>query len=156
MKAHHFFRLGAVVLQRRLQIFKSIAVFCLLFPAMSYAQLEISDAWIRDMPPSVPVRAGYLSIHNPGPGPMKILAIESEAFERVEIHQTVEQDGMIRMERVPELDIAADSKVQFAPGGLHLMLIRPVEPIKPGMIIQINLTFDDGGEQTLELEVKKQ
>ena len=36
------------------------------------------------------------------------------------------------------------------------MLIHPVEPLKPGMIIQINLTFDDGGEQALELEVKKQ
>jgi len=143
-------------LPRRIRMARNLLICCLFFPPVSLAELQFSDAWVRDMPPTVPVRAGYLSIRNPEASPLKIVAIESEAFERVEIHQTVERDGMMRMERVPELNIAADSTVQFAPGGLHLMLIQPVEPIKPGMIIQINLTFDGGGEQALELEVKKQ
>lgn len=131
MITYHLPRIVTKALPRRLQILRTIIVCCLLFPAVSYAELQISDAWIRDMPPTVPVRAGYLSIHNPETSPMKIVAIKSEAFESVEIHRTIEKDGTMRMERVPELNIPANSTVQFAPGGLHLMLMQPVVREEP-------------------------
>ena len=132
-----------------------IVICCLIFPAVSYAELQISDAWIRDMPPTVSVRAGYLTIHNPESSPLKIVAIESKAFKKIEIHQTIEQDGTMRMERVLNLNIPANSTLPFAPGGLHLMMMQPVESIDRGVNIQITLIFEDGDKQSIELVVKK-
>lgn len=134
---------------------RMIIICCLLLPVVSYAELSISDAWIRSLPPSVPTRAGYLKIHNADPESLTIVELRSEAFARVEIHQTIEQDGTVRMERVPQLTIPANNTVDLAPGGLHLMLIEPVNPIKQNEKIEITMIFDDGREQSLEMTVKR-
>ena len=127
----------------------------LIIPASGFAQLEFSDAWIKNLPPPVPVRAGYMTIHNSQSRAMSIVAIHSDAFASVEIHQTRMQDGMMRMDPVPNLTIAPGETVQLAPGGLHLMMMQPVEPTQPGDIHRITLEFDDGSSQTLELTVRK-
>ena len=136
-------------------MYRLILVFCLLFPNMVRAELSISDAWIRNLPPTVPMRAGYLEIHNPGPKSVTIVDVSSETFARIEIHESIEQNGSMRMERVHNLTIAAGATVKLAPSGLHLMMMQPASPLKPGTIVEIALKLDDGREQTLELVVRK-
>lgn len=138
------------------QMLRSTIFVCiLLFPVAALAEFQISDAWFKNLPPSVPVRAGYMTIHNPQTYPSKIVALSSNAFASVEIHRTVEKDGMVSMERVLELTIAANATVQLAPGGLHLMLMQPTAPTKPGTMIAITIRLEDGSEQNLQLVVKK-
>ena len=132
-----------------------IPILLLLLPFASSAELQISDPWIQNLPPPVPVRAGYMTIENTGPTSVIVRSVHSEAFAHIEIHQTVEKDGMMGMEPVPNLTIEADSTVQLAPGGLHLMMMQPVDPTKPGDIIRITIVFQDGSEQMLDMEVKK-
>jgi len=127
----------------------------LAFPGFALAELEIRNPWIKNLPPSVPVRAGYMTIHNPGSKTVSIVSLSSEAFASIEIHETVMQDGMMRMEPVPSLTIEPDSTVQLAPGGLHLMMMNPGEPTRIGDTIEIRILFDDGSEQKLEMWVKK-
>jgi hypothetical protein len=127
----------------------------LLIPATGFAQLEFSDAWIKNLPDPVPVRAGYMTIYNPQSQAISIVAFHSDAFASVEIHQTRMQDGMMRMDPVPNLTIAPGETVQLAPGGLHLMLMQPAQPTRPGEVRRITIEFDDGSRQTLELTVRK-
>jgi len=127
----------------------------LVFPGFALAQLEIRDSWIKNLPPSVPVRAGYMTIHNPQSKTVSIVSLSSDAFDSIEIHQTIAQDGMMRMERIPILIIEPDSTVQLTPGGLHLMMMNPGEPTQIGDSIEILILFDDGSEQKLEMWVKK-
>lgn len=127
----------------------------LLIPTTGFAQLEFSDAWIKNLPPPVPVRAGYMTIHNPQSRAISIIAIHSDAFASVEIHQTLMQDGMMRMDPVPNLTIAPGETVQLTPGGLHLMMMQPAQPTRPGEVHRITIKFDDGSRQTLELTVRK-
>ena len=61
----------------------------LVAPTVSLAELDISDAWIKNLPPSVPVRAGYMTLHNPQSKTQRIVAVHSENFASVEIHQTL-------------------------------------------------------------------
>jgi copper(I)-binding protein len=130
-------------------------LLALLIPATGFAQLEFSDAWIKNLPPPVPVRAGYMTIHNPQSQAISIVAIHSDAFASVEIHQTRMQDGMMRMDPVPNLTIAPGETVQLAPGGLHLMMMQPAQPTRPGEVHRITIDFDDGSRQTLKLTVRK-
>lgn len=127
----------------------------LVFPGLAFAELEISNPWIKNLPPSVPVRAGYMTLHNPQSKTVSIVSLSSDAFGSIEIHQTIAQDGMMRMERVPTLTIEPRSTVQLAPGGLHLMMMNPIEPTRIGDTIEILILFDDGSEQKLEMRVKK-
>ncbi|TNF87005.1 MAG: copper chaperone PCu(A)C [Gammaproteobacteria bacterium] len=125
----------------------------LLAPTVSLAELDISDAWIKNLPPSVPVRAGTL--HNAQSKTQRIVAVHSESFASVEIHQTLMQDGMMRMEQVPALQIEPGETVQLAPGGLHLMMMQPAQPTRPGEVHRIEIEFEDGSRQSLQMTVRK-
>ena len=128
-------------------------ILVLLFPASAFAELDITDARIKNLPPTVPVRAGYMTIHNPSQVAVSIVAIHSEAFASVEIHRSLMQDGMMRMDLVEALEIDADTSLQLAPGGLHLMMMQPVEPTRPGEHIEIILQLSDGSKQFLKMKV---
>ena len=134
---------------------RSLLILVLLSPTIAFAELEISEARIKNLPPTVPVRAGYMTIHNSSQMAVSIVAIRSEAFASVEIHRSTMQDGMMRMDRVENLEIDPGASQQLAPGGLHLMMMQPVKPIQPGDEIEIILQLDDGSEQQLMMKVIK-
>ena len=128
-------------------------ILLLIFSPIALAELDVRDPWIKNLPPSVPVRAGYMTIHNPQSEAVSIVSLRSDAFASVEIHQTIEQDGMMRMEQVPSLKIEPNSSVQLAPGGLHLMMMNPSEPTRPGDLLEIVIVLDDGSEQRVDMQV---
>jgi len=130
-------------------------VLLLIFSPIALAELEFRDPWIKNLPASVPVRAGYMTIHNPQSEAVSIVSLRSNAFTSIEIHQTIEQDGMMRMEQVTSLKIESNSSVHLAPGGLHLMMMIPSEPTQPGDLLEIVVVLDDGSEQRVEMQVIK-
>jgi hypothetical protein len=138
-----------------LKILRILLILVLLSPTVALAELEISEARIKNLPPTVPVRAGYMTIHNSSPMAVSIVAIRSDAFASVEIHRSVMHDGMMRMDPVDNLPIAPGVSLQLAPGGLHLMMMQPVQPTQPGDEIEIILQLDDGSEQPLTMKVIK-
>ena len=134
---------------------KFLLVLALLAPFSAVAELDVVDAWIKNLPPSVPVRAGYMTIYNTGDSEVRILSVSSEAFASVEIHRSYMEDGMMRMEPVESLGIAPGASLQLAPGGYHLMMMQPTEPTKPGQAIGIVLKLDDGSSKQLMMTVVK-
>ena len=128
-------------------------ILLLMFSPIASAELDVRDPWIKNLPASVPVRAGYMTIHNPQSKAVSIVSLRSNAFASIEIHQTIEQDGMMRMEQVPSLKIESNSRVQLVPGGLHLMMMNPSEPTQPGDLLEIVIVLDDGSEQRVEMQV---
>ena len=79
-----------------------LLILSVMFPLTALAELDIGEAWIKNLPPSTPVRAGYMNIRNPEQVAVSVVAIRSKAFASVAIHKTIEQDGMMRMDPVPE------------------------------------------------------
>ncbi|NNE64745.1 MAG: copper chaperone PCu(A)C, partial [Gammaproteobacteria bacterium] len=78
---------------------QGILVLLVYFVSLSStaANLEISDAWVRYLPSVIPVRSGYMVIRNKSPQAVSIIKFESEVFTQIDIHETVEKDGMITM-----------------------------------------------------------
>ncbi len=127
----------------------------MLFPALALAELEIGNAWIKNLPPAVPVRAGYMTIRNPSSSAQRIVAVDSTSFASVEIHQSLMRDGMMRMEKQDELLIGAGATVKLEPGGLHLMMMGPLQPTKPGEVHRVNLELGDGSTQPVDMTVRE-
>ena len=126
----------------------------LLLPSLARAELVIEDAWIKNLPPSVPVRAGYMTLTNPDARSVKIVALRGNDFSRIEIHRSAMRDGVMRMERLPELEVGAGESLRLAPGGLHLMMY-PLEPTRPGETYRIGIELGDGSIRTVEMTVRK-
>ncbi len=128
-----------------------VVVMALLITGAGYANCghhqkdySIEDAWIPEAPPVVKVLAGFMKIGNPTDQTQVLLGAESLAFEKIEMHRTVMEEGMAKMIQQKEIEIPAEGEVEFAPGGLHLMLINPNKPLKAREKITITLRFEGG------------
>jgi copper(I)-binding protein len=121
----------------------------------AWANLDISEAWVKYLPPVVPVRAGYMLVSNNTAQAINITKIESEVFTQIDIHETVEKDGMMIMRPVMPFKIPAGKTFLLAAGGLHLMMRNPDRVLKPGDNINVMLYFNNGETQLINMTVKK-
>lgn len=116
---------------------------------------QIRDGWIRLLPGGMPMQAGFGRIDNRCPMPVTIISASSPAYASVELHESKRVDGVNRMRAVPELRIAPEGAAVLQPGGLHLMLMKPKAPLKPGSRVAIEFTLKDGRTLIGEFEVRK-
>src|SRR3546814_14773037 len=93
----------------------------------------------------MPMLAGFGRIDNGCAAPLVIVGASSPAFADVSVHQTSIVDGVSRMRAVPELRIAADGSAVLEPGGIHLMLLQPREPLQAGGEGGVEFEVKDGG-----------
>lgn len=121
-------------------VFAFSAMALMVAPA-SGASLAVSDAWIREAPPTASVLAAYMVIRNAGTTPAQISRITSPDFGHVEMHRTVMENGVASMVPIGKLEIPAGEQITLKPGGTHLMLIDPRHPLHAGDMV--NLTFQD-------------
>lgn len=117
-------------------------------------QLSISDAWVREAPPTSQVLAAYLHIDNPGAKDVAIVGASSPQFATVELHRTEIVDGIARMVAQPRLVIPATGRVSLEPGGLHLMLIQSLKPLQRGDQVEIEFQLDSGATLKHQAEVR--
>ena len=142
-----------------MSLFKTISgiFFISLFSissANAASAIKIENAWSPEAPPVVKVMAGYMKINNLSNKDIKIKSAKSDLFKKVEIHLTQMKDGMMRMIKQEDLNIEAKGHIELKPGGLHMMLMGKLKPVKTGSIIPVTLTFDNGETININLKVK--
>lgn len=118
--------------------------------------LRIEGAWLREAPPVARVMAGYGRFCNDNREAITIAAISSDVHERIEMHETVETEATASMRRLNNVIIGPNDCVDFVPGGRHLMLLEPQQPLRAGDSVAMTLVFARGDEQTIEVPVRRQ
>ncbi len=114
------------------------------------AEVVVTEATVREMLPGRSMTAGYFSISNSGTADAELVSASSPQFGAIELHQHSHKDGMMKMEQVQSVRIAAGQQLHFQPGGLHLMLFDAKTSISKGQQIPLRLTFKDG--QIIEVQ----
>ena len=117
-------------------------------------EITIENAWVRSAPPVATVLAGYMTIHNHSDKAVTLTAVNSPAFESVELHRTMMHNGMMHMEAINSLVIEGNATVKFEPSSYHLMLNNPKQKINTGDTIPFTLSFD-GATQKVDAVVKQ-
>ncbi|VAX09783.1 hypothetical protein MNBD_GAMMA25-1269 [hydrothermal vent metagenome] len=117
--------------------------------------LSINGAYSPEAPPVVKVLAAYMMIENKSANEIKITAIQSPDFDQVEIHRIDSHDGMMRMVKQEHLTIPAGKVISLSPGELHIMLLQPHRTFKDGDVISLQLTLNNGTQQTINVPVRK-
>jgi len=115
--------------------------------------LQFQGAWIRALPPGMGMTAGFGIFRNESSESIEIAAFSSPEFAEVSLHSTEIVDGLSRMVEVPKLQIEAGESVELAPGGFHLMLMKPVVPIPEGASVTLVVQTADGREFDFEVPV---
>jgi periplasmic copper chaperone A len=133
-----------------------ISLFALL-PVSAFAAggLSADGAWIRQAPPGMKMLAGYLTVSNHGAKPRSVVAASSPAFGHIELHRSVIQNGVAKMIPQMSITIPAHGELHFAPGGYHLMLMKPKRAFKLGEMVPLTLRFANGQTITVQAVVKR-
>ena len=114
-----------------------------LSPALAaQGQAVLEDAWVRALPPTQANTAAYVTVRNPGPEPLVITGGSAALAGRLELHDTVEVDGMLRMRQQESVTVPAGEAVAFAPGGLHLMLLDLERMPAAGEVLKLCLEIN--------------
>lgn len=122
--------------------------------AQAAGRLEVSGAWIRTAPPGAMMLAGYATLRNSGDAPLTVTGADSEAFGDVSLHESVEVDGVARMKALGPVEIAPGASVVLAPGGKHLMLMRPKRALASGESIKIHIATASGEGASADFVVR--
>lgn len=112
------------------------------------------DAWVTLMPPGVRVAAGYLVLENRSPLARPLVAVSSPAFARVEVHETYRDSSRVLMRRITNATVPARGTLALAPGGMHLMLFDPAQPLELGTEIELVVSFSDGTHSVVRATVR--
>lgn len=116
--------------------------------------LLLSQAFSRATLPGAPVAGGFLAIANEGSEDDRLIGAASDAAGRMEVHEAVMTDGVMKMRELPDgLPIPAGETVLLKPGGYHVMFMDLRQPLVEGGSVTVKLTFEKAGEVALPLAI---
>ncbi|TLX23082.1 copper chaperone PCu(A)C [Thermomonas fusca] len=119
------------------------------------ADVRVLEAWTRAVPAVAPVAGGFLTVVNKGDADDRLLRVESDIAQRVELHQMRNDGGVMRMRALPEgVVVPAHGKLVLKPGGYHLMLIKPRRALVAGGHFEATLVFQRAGRVPVRFEVR--
>ena len=120
----------------------------------SQGDVSIGHPWSRPTPPGIMIGVGYMTIHNTGNSDIVLKSLDTPRAARVSIHETVNQDGTMRMRPLKAgLTIPAGASIELKPMSYHLMLEQLGEPLRVGERVPLTLSFDGAPEMKVELSV---
>ncbi len=115
--------------------------------------LKVTNAWVRYAPAAMKTHGGYVTIVNQGKEPQELIGASSPNYDKVDLHRSRVVNGIATMEPIASIEIPAGGKVEFKPGGFHLMLIGPKTPLKEGGSVPLRLSFRSGAEVDVDAKV---
>ncbi|WP_133469755.1 copper chaperone PCu(A)C [Paraglaciecola marina] len=108
------------------------------------AELVVSDATVRLLPPGVPNTSAYLSIENLSNKAEIIVAASSNIANKAELHNHVLVNDMMSMQQQDSIIIEPGQTVYFKPGGLHIMLFGLKQTLVENQEVSLKLITQDG------------
>ncbi len=115
--------------------------------------IVIEDPWVRPAPVGA---AGYMVILNRGGESDVLLSVSTDVGGRVTLHETVMDEGVMKMNPVKELEIPINSKVELKPGGYHIMLQDLERPLQVGEVVKIHLNLERSGTIIIDAPVSQE
>ena len=129
----------------RIRVTACATLLLALSAGSAHAEIVVDKPWVREVPPVSEHSAAYMYLHNHGASERRLVAAEADGFGAVEIHETVEREGVARMKHREAVVIPPHGEAMLQPGGYHLMLMRRSrEAPVAGDEIGLELEFADG------------
>lgn len=131
------------------------AALLLVSSQLFAAPLTVENIYIRATPPHSKNSAAFMVIKNSDKKEIKLIAADSNIADRVELHEHVMDNGLMKMRQVKDIIIKPESSVKLQPGGYHVMFLNLKQPLKEGESVKLSLSFDNGQQLTFDAPIKK-
>lgn len=99
--------------------------------------------------------AVYGVLVNPTESDDLLLNVSTPAARMAQVHETIDDDGVLRMEAFPEgMPVPANRRTELSPGGKHVMLIALTRKLIPGEAVEMTFEFRDAGSRTISVPIR--
>ena len=143
-------------------------------PAPAGPKVHVENAWARPttasaigggsatpemqgmsgMSASEMTSAVYFVIVNEGSQADTLIGASTDVAKVVEMHETQIKEDVAEMVPVSRLDIPAGGRIEFKPGGYHVMLIGLTQDLKVGETLKLTLQFEKSGAIALVVPIQ--
>jgi copper(I)-binding protein len=113
----------------------------------------VEDAWIRL--PAVKGEAGaaYFRLEGNIEG-TRLVGVSSPLVRRIELHESVEKNGVTRMEKRKDVEFPSRGALEFKPGGRHAMLFGINKAVQAGGTVPLTFSFNTAPPVTVDAKVR--
>lgn len=122
-------------------------------PSRAADSITIEKPWMRFVIKARPA-GGFFTLRNETGKEIELVGASSSACGMVMLHQTKAVNGIEKMLPVKSVAVPAHGKVQFRPGGYHLMCMQPKDTMVVGHNVPVILKFAGGNAITAQFPVK--
>ena len=109
------------------------------------SEISVEHVWARASPKGSRTGAAYVTLVNSGTSDDRLLSVSSPSAASIEIHSHTNDNGVMKMELRPAIELRAGAAVTLKPGGMHLMMIGLKQQLKEGDNVPMTLTFEKAG-----------
>lgn len=115
--------------------------------------IDVRDAWMRAAAQGEN-GAVYLTVQNYSETADALVGASTDVAEAVELHESELVNDVMQMQMLESVQLAPDMPVEFAPGGLHIMLVNLAQALEAGDTIEITLQFQNAPDIALNVPVQ--
>jgi periplasmic copper chaperone A len=132
-----------------------ILAAALMTAAPASAQpIEVQNAWARATAAGAKAAGIFVTITDKG-GPDRLVGASTPVAAMAEVHETINDNGVMRMRPIPALPLQPGQAVVLKPGGYHIMLMGMKQQLKDGETFPLTLNFEKAGAITTTVHVAK-
>ena len=115
--------------------------------------VTVPDAWARASAGAATTGAVYVTLKG-GAQPDQLIAASTPVAATADVHETINDNGVMKMRPVRSVSIPAHVNLMFTPGGSHIMLAGLKQPLMAGQSFPLTLTFAHGAAVTVDVKVR--
>ncbi len=139
----------------KLGVFFAMMVGSVQFANAGDSGLSVTNVWARPVILLNRPGAAYFTVTNTSDKSDVLAKVSSTLADRVEIHLSTNEGGIMKMAQAGHINIPANGTVSVKPGGYHLMLFGLKKKLAVGDLLPLRLRFLHAGEVNVMARVMK-
>lgn len=121
--------------------------------AADASDISLEHVWARASAGNATTGAAYLTVTDNG-RPDRLVGANTPIAAMTELHETINDNGVMKMRPVPAIALEPGKPVTFMPGGYHVMLMGLQQPLKAGDSFPLTLMFEHAQPITVTVNVE--
>ncbi len=113
----------------------------------------VHEAWARASAGAATTGAVYVTLIG-GDQPDTLVGVSTPVADAAEVHESISDNGVMKMRPVSGVAIPMHGKVMLSPGGYHIMLMGLKQKLTAGQSFPLTLRFAHAAPMTVDVAVQ--